>query len=84
MPTSPVREPASVMPSTISAIKPHAAIRRARVRPSGPNSTSGTTATADHSSRVARWLGWRMLPTAQPATPERAIQSPSGKFGANT
>ena len=84
MPTSPVREPDSVMPNTVSAISASAAARRIRVRPSGPISTSGTSATADHSSSVARWLGWRMLPTARPAMPERAIHSPSARSGANT
>ena len=54
MPTSPVREPDSVTPSTMSAIRASAAARRSRVRPSGPSSTNGTMATADHSSSVAR------------------------------
>ena len=84
MPTRPVREPDSVMPSTVNAIKASAAARCHRARPSGPISTSGTMATADHSSSVARWLGWRMLPTARRASAERAIHSPSTQCGMKT
>ena len=39
---------------------------------------------AAHSIRLLRWLGWRRLPTARPATEECAIQSPSARSGANT
>ncbi len=67
------------MPNTINA-KSATAHRRG----SRDASDSGTTATADHSSAVLKWFGCRMLPTARPSSPERAIHCPSAQSAANT
>ena len=77
--TSPVREAVSTTANSIAASSGSAQRQCSR-----RNSSRATTAIADHSSRLLRWLGWRRLPTARPTMPERAIQSPSGHCGAKT
>ena len=39
-----------------------------------PSSCSATAATTDQSSRLHRWLGWRILPTARPGRPLVAMK----------
>ena len=75
-PSAPVREPLSTTPNTSSS--PTSATAPRRNRRASP---SHTTAISDHSSRLLRWLGWRMLPTARPGMLLRAIQSPSAHAG---
>ena len=79
MPRAPVREPLSTTPKMNSSASTVAMPRR-----STRASPSHTAPIADHSSRLLRWFGWRMLPTARPGTVLRAIQSPSAHCGANT
>ena len=46
------------------------------------HSTSGTSAIADQTSRLARWLGWRRLPTARPGQArDCAMKLPSASCG---
>ena len=78
-PTAPVREALSSMASTIKAASTPSTARCSR-----PRSCSATPATRPHSSRLARWLGWRRLPTARPGTALGAIQLASAQPGANT
>ena len=60
--TAPVRDALSTTTNTNSS-----AITCPTQRRSTPVSASHSTATNDHSSRLLRWLGWRMLPTARPS-----------------
>ena len=78
-PRVPVRDALSTNPSMNKLPSSAATSRRRR-----PASTSQTTATADHSNRLLRWLGWRRLPLARPGIALAAIQLPSAHCGANT
>ena len=60
--SAPVREAVRTTTKTKSAVR---AALTARL--SAPDSCSQTVATSAQSSRLLRWLGWRMLPTARPS-----------------